>query len=170
MSIVTSKRCKLQIGQQFGRLTALGVPFRLPDGKGRATFVVCECNCGTVGVFRLAHLYTQHTNSCGCHLQDVITRHGKVHGPEYAAWMAAKMRCHNPKNPAYFRYGGRGIQMHPLWRESFEAFYAELGPRPHESLSLDRINNDKGYEPGNCRWATIEQQAKNKRPRSAYRL
>jgi hypothetical protein len=84
--------------------------------------------------------------------------------PEYKTWAKIKQRCHNPKDANYFRYGARGIAMCPKWRNNFEAFFADVGLRPSPSHSLDRFpNNDGGYEPGNVRWATITEQANNKR-------
>lgn len=80
---------------------------------------------------------------------------------EYTAWHNAKRRCHDPKNCHYHRYGGRGITMCDEWRDDFAAFYAHMGPCP-DGYTLDRIDNDKGYERGNCRWATPRQQALNR--------
>ncbi len=83
---------------------------------------------------------------------------------EYRVWSGAKARCFNPGNIGYRYYGGRGITMCDRWRDSFEAFFADMGPRPSMAHTLDRINNAGNYEPGNCRWATWLQQAANRRP------
>jgi excisionase family DNA binding protein len=81
-------------------------------------------------------------------------RHQMTHSVEYRAWRHAKERCFNPNARGYARYGGRGITMCPEWRHDFAAFFAHIGPRPAKGLLLDRIDNDKNYEPGNVRWAT----------------
>src|SRR5262245_10496757 len=89
--------------------------------------------------------------------------HGMANSPEYQAWNSAKQRCTNPNDGSYSRYGGRGIRMCDEWVNSFEAFYNYIGPRPSSNHSLDRYpNNDGNYEPGNCRWATKSEQAKNR--------
>lgn len=88
--------------------------------------------------------------------------HGMTKTPEYAAWMAMKMRCLNPRNAEFVRYGARGIAVCDRWIASFENFFEDIGPRP-DGHSLDRIDNDGNYEPGNCRWATITEQGRNKR-------
>jgi hypothetical protein len=90
--------------------------------------------------------------------------------PEYMAWVSAKQRCHNPNNPAYARYGGRGIAVCERWRNNFAAFMEDMGPKPSPTHSLDRKDNDKGYEPDNCRWATMIEQQHNRRPWSACGL
>jgi hypothetical protein len=82
--------------------------------------------------------------------------------PIAAVWRAMIARCHNEKNGAYYRYGGRGIQVCQRWRESFEAFLADMGPRPSPKHQIDRINNDGNYEPGNCRWATVIVNSRNR--------
>jgi hypothetical protein len=111
------------------------------------------------------------TRSCGCLKRDlcaeriskIATKHGLIHSAEYGAWVAAKGRCLNPKNRAFKNYGGRGISIAPEWVDDFAAFYSYLGPKPSPAHSLDRINNDRGYEPGNVRWATRVEQNRNRR-------
>jgi hypothetical protein len=78
-------------------------------------------------------------------------------------WHNVKQRCNNPNSTSYRTYGGRGIKMHPPWEESFELFMKDVGLRPSPELSLDRIENDGNYEPGNVRWATAKQQVDNRR-------
>ncbi len=87
----------------------------------------------------------------------------REHTREYRAWASMKQRCHNPRTPAYPNYGGRGIEVCQSWRDSFEAFLADVGLRPSPKHSLDRIDNDGNYEPGNVRWANWDQQAANRR-------
>lgn len=87
------------------------------------------------------------------------------HTPEYKAWIHARRRCTTPHDPAYKHYGGRGIRVCDEWMQSFAKFYDHIGPRPTEQHSLDRIDNDGHYEPGNVRWATKSEQAANQRDR-----
>ena len=88
--------------------------------------------------------------------------HGGYGTPAYKSWQAMKARCSNPKHPRYHTHGGRGIKICPQWIESFAAFLADMGPRP-PGTSLERKDNDRGYEPGNCKWATPIEQASNTR-------
>lgn len=94
----------------------------------------------------------------------MYVKHGLSTLPEYRCWSQIKQRCLNPNHSAYPNYGGRGIGVAPEWAASFEAFFADVGPRPSPQHSLDRIDNAKGYGPGNCRWTTWEEQARNRRP------
>lgn len=91
-----------------------------------------------------------------------LRTHGRYGTPEYRAWDAMKQRCTNPKANGYDGYGGRGITVCDRWRYSFENFYADMGDRPSRDHSLDRIDNEGNYEPGNCRWATHSEQMKNR--------
>lgn len=87
--------------------------------------------------------------------------HGMTKAPEYIAWANMRGRCRNPKDPGWPRYGGRGITVCEEWVNSFAAFFAHVGPRPSSAHSIDRIDNDKGYEPGNVRWADRLTQQQN---------
>ena len=86
----------------------------------------------------------------------------RVSTPEYRSWQMMKNRCHNPKARDYAYYGGRGISVCKRWRESYEAFLADMGRRPSALHTLDRIKGSKNYTPGNCRWATRQEQARNR--------
>lgn len=93
-----------------------------------------------------------------------LERHGITTGgqpPEYQIWAQIKQRCYNKKHPKYRQYGGRGIKMDPRWRTSFTVFLADVGPRPHEGLSVERLDVDRGYFPDNCVWADDTTQARN---------
>jgi hypothetical protein len=141
-------------GNSFGHLTVLG---KVGSRSGKSLWK-CMCDYGTVS-FALTHnLRKGTTQSCGCRKG---VRHGFRNAPEYHAYYDAKRRCTKPKYCSYHRYGGRGIKF--LFK-SFRQFYDELGKRPN-GLTLDRMDNDGNYEPGNVRWATRKEQARNPYPR-----
>ncbi len=126
---------------------------------------VAKCSCGKIYIVSSKELGSGNTNSCGhlriTNVRKANIRHGKTLTPEYIAYNSAKNRCQNPKNRAYARYGGAGVT---FGFTSYEHFIAVLGPRPSKKYSLDRWPNPRGnYEPGNVRWATKQQQARNRR-------
>lgn len=122
---------------------------------------LCSCVCGRECVVRYTALKRGTSKSCGCGGKSGVidsTRH-----PLNKTWHGIKSRCRNPRNSAYHRYGGRGIQMCDRWHDSFILFVEDVGKKPSPAYSLDRIDNNGHYEPGNVRWATKQQQAQNQR-------
>jgi hypothetical protein len=147
----------------FGRLTILDATQR--------TAVLCRCECGSEKTYVGYNLHIGNTTSCGClHSEQMAERnfkHGRnVTDYRYNLWKSMKARCYNPRRNGFKYYGGRGIEVYEWWRSDFEAFARyldeELGPRP-EGCSLDRIDTDGNYEPGNIRWATALEQRHNRR-------
>jgi hypothetical protein len=123
---------------------------------------VCQCECGIQRAVDEDNLQGGLTRSCGCLKRALKTTHGETGRREYNAWTAAKARCYTQSTNGYPAYGGRGITMGPRWRNSFSAFLEDMGRCP-PGLTLDRINNDGNYEPGNCRWASPKEQSNNTR-------
>lgn len=151
-------------GKKVGNLTI--IKFAKID-KWRSTYWLCRCVCGREIVVKGYKLQHDKAISCGClnylNFKDARKTHGLSRTPEYDIWCAIKKRCFNPSDPAYKYYGARGITICDKWRNSFESFIIDIGVRPQPKLSLDRINNDGNYEPGNVRWTTWHIQNSNKR-------
>ena len=143
-------------------MTTIAPPFR----KDVKTFILCRCSCGTERTVRADHLTSGRIKSCGCFKDENssarLRKHGRSHTPEHQAWAAMNYRCYH-YTPEAHNYRDRGITVCERWRTSFEDFYADMGPRPTPNHTLERINNDLGYGPNNCRWASRSEQMRNTR-------
>jgi len=152
-------------GMVYGRLTVIEPGPPIPGSKKKTW--KCRCSCGTMRIYRQEYLRSGHTSSCGCFQREAFskrrTTHGKSYTAEYHIWSQMKTRCLCSTVPGFKDYGGRGIKVCDRWKKSFSVFLADMGPRSSVVHSLDRINNDGNYEPGNCRWATPKQQSANQR-------
>lgn len=156
--------------QKFGRLVVVR---RHPENSkhGNAQWE-CLCECGNTKIVVTGSLMKGVTRSCGCLQKETIKEIATIHGnyllPEYDVWNGIRHRCYNKKHRGYPRYGGRGIGMCDEWKESFEAFYRDMGSRPSPEHSIDRRNNDMGYSKDNCHWATKLEQANNRSSNITY--
>lgn len=168
---MSNKLC-ISSGDRYGQLTIM---MEVPSTPSVGRLIQCLCDCGNTTTVRLSFLRNRHTASCGC-LQRERSREASilsntVHGHsagakwsgEYTTWTQMKQRCLNPRHFSYHDYGGRGISICAEWRLSFAAFLRDVGPRPSGGYSIDRIDYDGNYEPGNVRWATATQQNRNRR-------
>lgn len=161
----------IHVGDVFGRWTVIG---DAPRWKYQRRFR-CICSCGiTRDVFSFS-LNDGTSRSCGCLHREIVAERTReratIHGAarvglravEYKIWCGIIDRCTRPGNKSFKNYGGRGISICPEWRSSFPAFLAHIGRRPGPQYSVDRIDNERGYEPGNVRWATRAEQLRNRR-------
>lgn len=171
-----------EIGERFGRWVVIGPPQWIETTQRRAA-VPCRCDCGTERIVLVQSLRRtdRSTPSCGCWKREQSgtqakrqwTKHGHAtagsNEPLYRLWRRIRRRCYDPKAHNYKWYGGRGIKMWEPWRNDAGLFIdwieQNLGPKPSPKHSINRIDNDGDYEPGNLDWADPVQQAKNRRPR-----
>lgn len=156
-------------GEQYERWRVIS---RAPNGASGARRWNCRCDCGSYGVVHASSLKSGASSSCGCLKKESTSRRRRVHGqsgsskdkrrsPEYRCWTKMTQRCSNPKDPSYHRYGARGIAVAERW-QTFANFFADMGCRPTDEHSLEREDNDLGYGPDNCVWATRTVQARNR--------
>lgn len=163
----TDPRWEDLTGRRFGRYLVVGYAGK-PNGRLHRWF--CKCDCGTERSIVRGSLINGDSQSCGCAKPEATrkaaTRHGhttrRITTRTYKSWSSAIYRCHNPNSISYPRYGAIGITVCEAWRNSFEVFLADMGERP-EGTSIERVKSERGYEPGNCRWATPIEQARNQR-------
>lgn len=159
------------IGRAFSRLTVAGSAGR--DRK-RNLLWRCVCHCGGETVTAGYRLRSGETRSCGCLQREKVAERNQSHGRSktrlYSIWCNMRARCENGRHPQYHDYGGRGIAVCEQWR-TFEPFADWAFANGYtDDLTIDRVDNDYGYSPGNCRWATRLEQSRNKRARHDQKL
>ena len=147
-------------GKQFGKWTVLR---RGGTSATRKALWLCRCECGKESLVDGDSLRRGGSKSCGCLVDVAKLKHGKSRTTEHVIWGNMIQRCTNPKTINYKDYGGRGIIVCQRWRDSFENFLSDMGKRPSFDYTLDRIDNNGNYEPGNCKWSTQSEQNKNQR-------
>ena len=147
------------VGQRFGKLVVKGWAYRSKWN--------CQCDCGNITKVLTANLKRGNTGSCGCVRNILSSKRNTIHGLHdthvYKTWISVRRRCLSPSYSSYKDYGARGITVNEEWAVDVLAFLRDMGHPPTPNHTLDRIDNNKGYEPGNCRWATPLEQGSNKR-------
>jgi len=154
-------RLNVAVGQRYGKLTTLENLGTRPPRRKHG-YWKCLCDCGSITVVRADGLSRGTTQSCGCYQRERVTKHGRDGMPEFRIWTLMKRRCNSTADPAYGNYGGRGVAVCAEWQD-FDQFLADMGLRPSARYTLERKDNDLGYSPGNCKWATRTEQGVNKR-------
>ena len=163
-STITHYRFKDLTGLRFGKLVAVR-PVGRSSRDGYYWECVCDCGGKKIALAMKLRSKTSPVKSCGCIPIGAKQKHGHAikgsRAPEYTIWANMIRRCTDPNDSSYRRYGERGINVHPLYLD-YRNFIKDIGPRPTPKHSVDRINNDGNYEPGNIRWATRNEQARNR--------
>lgn len=160
-------------GQRFGRLSAVEFVGLRPTGEFKQAFWRCDCDCGEGTVVSGRDLRAGNTTSCGCRQKEINAdightnlRHGQArdtgHSGAYRSYRSMIQRCRDPNCNNWERYGGRGIKVCERWASSFEAFYEDMGARP-AGYSIERLDANGAYEPGNCVWLPRFEQSRNTR-------
>jgi len=147
-------------GLRFGKLLVVGFSHM----QSHKSMWNCKCDCGGLSIVSVSNLHTGHTTSCGCSRVEfgkTSRTHGMRHTKAYSVWTNMITRCSNPNVKCFKNYGGRGINVCERWKV-FDNFIADMGT-PASGMQLERIDNSKGYEPGNCKWETASRNCRNKR-------
>jgi hypothetical protein len=149
-------------GRTFIRWTVI----KLSHFHNGHTYWKCRCSCGELKTIQALSLRNGKSTSCGCLKREKASvqsfKHGLSNHPLYSTWLAMKSRCEKPDDQAYPRYGERGISVCARW-QSLANFIADVGPRPSPEYTLERKNNNRGYKPSNCIWATMKDQSNNRK-------